>query len=57
MLVCLAVLIAACGRQEQIGEGDSVVYCLNEDGTGLVKVSCDCRMAKYRRKPRRSWKN
>ena len=24
MLVCLAVLIAACGRQEQIGEGDSV---------------------------------
>ena len=40
-VICLAVLIAACGRREQIGEGDSYVYCLNESETGLVKVACD----------------
>lgn len=40
-VLCLAVLITACSRQEQIGEGDSYVYCLNESGTGLIKVVCD----------------
>lgn len=40
-MLCLAVLTAACGRQEQIGEDDSFVYCLNEDATGLIKVACD----------------
>lgn len=37
----MAVLVAACGRQEQIGEEDFIIYCLNEDGTGLVKVAYD----------------
>lgn len=40
-MICLAVLTTACGRQEQIGEGDSFVYCLNEEETGLIKVACD----------------
>ena len=31
----------ACGRDGEIGEGDSVVYCLNEEQTGLVKVACE----------------
>ena len=40
-VICLTVLIAACGSRKQIGEGDSYVYCLNESETGLIKVACD----------------
>ena len=40
-VLCIALLFTACGRDGEPGEGDSYVYCLNESGTGLVKVACD----------------
>ena len=39
--LCMAAFLMACGRDGEIGEGDSVVYCLNEEQTGLVKVACE----------------
>lgn len=41
MILCAASCLMSCGRDDGIGEGDSVVYCLNEEQTGLVKVACD----------------
>ena len=40
-VICLALLFTACAGRDRIGEGDSYIYCLNESGTGLVKVECD----------------
>lgn len=41
LCVTTLILIAACGREEQISEEDSYIYCLNESETGLVKVACE----------------
>lgn len=39
--LCSFALLSACGRQSEPDKGDSFIYCLNEDRTGLVKVACD----------------
>lgn len=41
--VCLltAVLVAGCGGRTDVGEGESFIYGLNADRTGLVKVRYD----------------
>ena len=41
MALCMAAFLVACGKEDEIGEGDSFVYCLNEDQTGLVKMACE----------------
>lgn len=40
VLLCIAVLLftAACGKRTEVAPGDEYIYCLNESGTGLVKV-------------------
>lgn len=40
VLPCIAVLLftAACGKRTEVSAGDEYIYCLNESGTGLVKV-------------------
>ena len=40
--VCLlffALLLSGCSKRTDVKEGDSYIYCLNSDRTGLVKVS------------------
>ncbi|MCC2253311.1 GerMN domain-containing protein [Ruminococcus sp. CLA-AA-H200] len=39
LCLCLAVLLSGCGRTG--GDGDSFIYCLNADRTGLVKTEWD----------------
>ena len=39
--LCAAVLSTACAGGYEPGRGEPYVYCLNESGTGLVKVACD----------------
>ena len=34
-----SVLLSACGRSFEPAEGETFVYCLNEEHTGLVKVA------------------
>lgn len=41
-VLCIVLLSTACGKTTyEFREDDSYVYCLNENGTGLVKVACD----------------
>ena len=40
-VLCIALLSTACGKGYEPGKGEDYVYCLNESGTGLVKVACD----------------
>lgn len=39
MLWAAVFLLSACSRRTDVMAGDSYIYCLNEDRTGLVKVS------------------
>ena len=39
--LCIALLFTACDKRTDVEEGDSFIYCLNEDRTGLVKVRYD----------------
>ena len=37
--VSFTVLLFACNKRTDVKEGDSFIYCLDEDRTGLVKVT------------------
>ncbi|MCI6468074.1 MAG: GerMN domain-containing protein [Faecalicatena sp.] len=42
MVICLSVftlLLSACAKRTDVKRGDSYIYCLNSDRTGLVKIS------------------
>lgn len=43
LIVCtfLSVLLSGCRRRTDINEGDSYIYGLNQDRTGLAKISYD----------------
>lgn len=38
LCLCLMPALCSCGEDTEIREGDSYIYCLNEERTGLVKV-------------------
>lgn len=41
---CLLCLVSSCGKKpkvDQVAEGEDFVYCLNGEGTGLVKMACE----------------
>lgn len=40
-VLCIILVSTSCGRTYEPGKEGSYVYCLNENGTGLVKVACD----------------
>ena len=37
--LCLSVMLASCGKRTDVGKEDPFIYCLNEERTGLTKVS------------------
>lgn len=37
--ICLGCLSVSCGKRTEIEQGESYIYCLNSDRTGLQKVS------------------
>lgn len=37
--LCMSVMLASCGKRTDVGKEDPFIYCLNEDRTGLIKVS------------------
>lgn len=37
--LCLSVVFTSCGKRTDVGKEDPFIYCLNEDRTGLTKVS------------------
>lgn len=37
--LCLSVVLASCGKRTDVGKEDPFIYCLNEERTGLTKVS------------------
>ena len=39
--LCLSVVLASCGKRTDVGKEDPFIYCLNEDRTGLTKISYD----------------
>ena len=39
--LCLSVMLASCGKRTDVGKEDPFIYCLNEDRTGLTKISYD----------------
>lgn len=39
--LCLTVMLASCGKRTDVGKEDPFIYCLNEDRTGLTKISYD----------------
>ena len=39
--LCLSVMLASCGKRTDVGKEDPFIYCLNEDRTGLSKISYD----------------
>lgn len=39
--LCLSVILASCGKRTDVGKEDPFIYCLNEDRTGLTKISYD----------------
>lgn len=39
--LCLSVVLASCGKRTDVGKEDPFIYCLNEECTGLTKVSYD----------------
>lgn len=38
LFVVLLILLTACGKRTDVAEEDEFIYCLNESGTGLIKV-------------------
>ncbi|MGC4019401.1 MAG: GerMN domain-containing protein [Muricomes sp.] len=38
-LFCSLLFLSACAKRTDVGEGDSYIYCLNSDRTGLIKIS------------------
>lgn len=38
-VICCVLLLTSCGRNRDVLREESFVYCLNEESTGLVKVS------------------
>lgn len=38
---CLLCMNSSCARKVEVAEGEDFVYCLNGEGTGLVKVACE----------------
>lgn len=39
--LCLSVMLASCGKRTDVGKEDPFIFCLNEDRTGLTKISYD----------------
>ena len=39
--LCLSVMLASCGKRTDVGKEDPFIYCLNEDRTGLTRISYD----------------
>ena len=39
VLAVIVLMSAACGRNSEPDEGESFIYCLNEDKTGIVKTA------------------
>ena len=39
--LCMSALAVSCGKRTDVGKEDPYIYCLNEDRTGLAKVSFD----------------
>ena len=37
--LCLSAVLASCGKRTDVGKEDPFIYCLNEERTGLTKVS------------------
>ena len=37
--ICIMLVFTACSGQTDVGDGESYIYCLNTDRTGLVKIS------------------
>lgn len=37
--LCAAALLGACGKRTDVGKNDTYIYCLNEDRTGLTKIT------------------
>ena len=37
--LCVSALAVSCGKRTDVGKEDAYIYCLNEDRTGLAKVS------------------
>ncbi len=38
-IFCCLLLLSACAKRTEVQEGDSYIYCLNSDRTGLVKIT------------------
>ena len=45
-IVFFIVLLSGCNKRTDVKEGDPFIYCLNEDRTGLVKVTYEQKKAK-----------
>ena len=41
LCICAMLLLSACSGRTDVGEGDSYIYSLNTERTGLVKISYD----------------
>lgn len=41
LCICMLFTMTACGKRTDVKKGDSYIFCLNGDRTGLVKISCD----------------
>ncbi len=37
--ICIMLVFTACSGRTDVGDGESYIYCLNTDRTGLVKIS------------------
>lgn len=41
LALCSALFVTACSSRTEVEKGDTYIYCLNTDRTGLVKVTYD----------------
>ena len=41
--ICLACTTVSCAKRTEVKKGDSYIYCLNSDRTGLQKVSYESK--------------
>lgn len=41
LVFCMLLSLTACGGRTDVGEGDSYIYGLNTERTGLVKAAFD----------------
>lgn len=39
LILILSLAVTACGDRYGVKEGESYIYCMNTDKTGLVKVA------------------